>query len=222
MKIDISRVNLLEKDIEDWLYRNPHALGQEYMGDYVVDRWIGRQYSLPSGIADLIGVGEKNLLVVAEVKNVPINKAAVLQVCRYAADLSDIVGNRDGYHRRDNNDPFYVKKVLVGPSIDDQTFLEATACDVRVIEFEADLRLTLGALSPTREAYERRQEQLHAISLRDEWSIFGIHYSEYNASYSEAELAATPQPEESQDQDSPRPGSSNDGITKTGTQEQPQ
>lgn len=32
MKIDISRLNLSEKDIEDWLYENPDALGEDYLG----------------------------------------------------------------------------------------------------------------------------------------------------------------------------------------------
>lgn len=178
MNIDISRLNLSEKDIEDWLYANPDALGTGYAGGRVIERWIGRQYSLPSGIADLIGVDEYNYAVVVEVKNVPINKAAVLQVCRYASDVSDIVGVRDGYFKKHSADPFRVKKMLIGPSIDNQTFDEATACDARVVLFGVNLRLSLTDLEINSEQYSRRQQQLNSISLRDEWSIFGRHYSD--------------------------------------------
>lgn len=148
------------------------------LGGKVVEKWLGRQYSLPSGITDLIGISESNLLVVVEVKNVPINKAAVLQVCRYAIDLSDIVGNRDGYRAPHSQDMYRVEKILVGPSVDNQTFVEAMACDVRVMQFNVDLRLTLGRLSVSMEKYVARNEQIKVISLRDEWKIFGSHYTE--------------------------------------------
>lgn len=213
MKIDISRMNLLEKDIEDWLYENPRAIGESYPNETYIAQWIGRQYHLPSGIADLVGVRHNGKLVVIEVKNVPINKAAVLQVCRYAADLSDIVGNRDGYYRKDSNDPFDVQKILVGPSIDGQTFQEASACGVRVMQFSAELKLTVGQLSVTMNSYSERQQRINEISLRDEWKVFGSHYSEYtprqskeadNAEeerYREAYLASAPQREEQEEKD---------------------
>lgn len=178
MKIDISRLNLTERDIEDWLYANPRALGESYPNETYITKWIGRQYHLPSGIADLIGVRHNGKLVVVEVKNVPINKAAVLQVCRYATDLSDIVGNRDGYRAPHSRDMFDVQKILVGPSIDRQTFQETLACNVRVMQFDVDLRLTLGQLSLSMDDFRQREDHIKAISLRDEWSIFGAHYSE--------------------------------------------
>lgn len=173
MKIDISRVNLLEKDIEDWLYANPLALNPTYVDNPIVN-WLGRQYQLPSGIADLIGVRQDKMLVVVEIKNVPINKAAVLQVCRYTSDLKRIVSSRMEYpHFRDNHEPV-IEMVLVGPSVDDQTFTEARAVNVDVFTFTANLTLTIGELAWNREHYTRLNEQHEQISARPEWGIFGL------------------------------------------------
>lgn len=126
MKIDISKVNLLEKDIEDWLYAHPGVVSRRYEND-AIDKWIGRQYNLPSGVADLIGVRGSGRLVVIEVKNVAINKAAILQVCRYADDLKYIVSHRANYPYVAAGGEPQIEMVVVGPSIDSQTFTEAQA-----------------------------------------------------------------------------------------------
>lgn len=172
MKIDISRLNLLEKDIEDWLYENPGDV-MTFGGE--IGFWMGRQYRLPSGIADLIGVTHQNLVAVIEIKNVPINKAAVLQVCRYAADLQEVLAQRDGYpHVLSNGEPV-IAKVLIGPSIDDQTFNEARACGVSFMQFSLDFDLSLDSCRWSREHRERVGEQTREISHREEWARFGPH-----------------------------------------------
>lgn len=177
MKIDISRVNLLEKDIEDWLYENPGALLSRYDDNPIV-RWIGRQYTLPSGIADLIGVRQDDRLVVVEVKNVAINKAAVLQVCRYQTDLQYIVSNRMEYpHIRDWNEPV-IDMVLVGPSIDGQTFTEAQAVGVQVFSFSASLELDLSSLYWSHDQRDALAQQREEIARRPEWGIYGITIKE--------------------------------------------
>lgn len=173
MYIDISRVNLLEKDIEDWLYENPSGLPESYAHG-AITKWIGRQYTLPSGIADLIGVHEDGMLVVVEVKNVPINKAAVLQVCRYQDDLKYIVSERVGYpHLKHDNEP-EIEMVLVGPSIDGQTFSEARAVGVTTYQFTAKVTLDINRLSWNDDHRAKVRVQHAEIAARPEWEIFGL------------------------------------------------
>lgn len=174
MKIDISRVNLLEKDIEDWLYENPGALAHRFAGPYV-EKWLARQYSLPSGIADLIGVDNYGVLAVVEVKNVPINKAAVLQVCRYAVDLREVIFHRTGYKAIDQFDNPVIRRLLVGPSIDNQTFTEAEACEVDVFQFSVTLDLAVGVLNWTSDQRVERDMAYLRMSRGPEWEMFGIH-----------------------------------------------
>lgn len=172
MKIDASKVNLLEKDIEDWLFENPQEL--PHWDDNLITQWIGRQYSLPSGIADLIGLRKDNRVVVVEVKNVPINKAAILQVCRYQNDIKHALSARMDYpHMRDWNEPV-VDMVLVGPSIDGQTFSEALAVGVDVITFAASVTLSMARLRWNHEQAWSISEQRDAVAARPEWAIFGL------------------------------------------------
>jgi len=173
MNIDISRVNLLEKDIEDWLFENPDKVPCSW-GDRTVERWIGRQYQLPSGIADLIGIRDDGMVVIVEVKNVSINKAAVLQVCRYADDIKHVLGNRMSYpHRRDFEEPT-VEMILFGPSIDEQTLIEAQAVGVKAICFSATIQVSPWIPSLRREQKEAISEQQDQIAARPEWNIFGL------------------------------------------------
>lgn len=182
MKIDISRVNLLEKDIEDWLYENPGSMPSGNFSG-AITKWIGRQYAMPSGIADLIGVRENGMVVVVEIKNVPINKAAVLQVCRYQNDLKYIIDERMDYlHMTTSHEPL-VEMVLIGPSIDGQTFAEAQAVGVMVYRFGVSFTLEVDKLDWDDEHWKRIREQHSEIAARPEWDIFGTtcaeHYEQY-------------------------------------------
>lgn len=210
MKIDISRVNLLEKDIEDWLFENPGALPRPFNENLIV-RWIGRQYTLPSGIADLIGLRENNRVVVVEVKNVPINKAAVLQVCRYQDDLKHILSQRMSYpHVRDWNYP-EIDMILVGPSIDSQTFTEARAVGVDVVTFSASFALDLSRLVWSHEHENEVEAQRDAIAKRPEWDIFGITVTE-QVEIDMLERRLTSELEAAQDSDDDEPDTYSDII----------
>jgi len=177
--LDVSKVNILEKDIEEWLFQNPPSL--DY-GWGTVERWFGRQYQLPTGIADLIGVTERGTLVVIEVKNVAINKAAVLQVCRYASDLQEIAQYRMSYPReypgKDWSAPS-VRKVIIGPSIDAQTYNEALSCGVYVMTFVSQMTLTISGLGWSMDYREEREKQFEKISWGEEWKAFGLHIQEH-------------------------------------------
>ena len=194
MNIDISKVNLLEKDIEDWLYENPGAIPSGVSWNQGrIERWIGRQYILPSGIADLVGLRENKRVVVVEVKNVPISKAAVLQVCRYQNDLKHIVGNRMDYpHKRDYNEPL-IDMILIGASIDSQTLAEAKAVGIEVMTFSATVTLDISRIGWSREYNEQVIAQQDTISARSEWAIFGMTIEEdiEQASHSNVVLNGT-------------------------------
>lgn len=158
-------LNLNERDIEDWIFDNPDALDLGIIG------WIGRQYSLPSGVADLIGYRDDRLVIVIEVKNVPINKAALAQVSRYAFDVEQIVSDFADYPNFIGGMRPYVQKVLVGPGIDDQTRQEATAMGIDVLIFEAMLRVRVTILAGT-DTLERSAHLL-THSSRPEWAVMG-------------------------------------------------
>jgi hypothetical protein len=177
MNIDINRVNLLEKDIEDWLYQNPGVIKVNGAGH--VTKWLGRQYELPSGIADLVGVMENHSLAVIEVKNVPINKAAVLQVIRYGHDLSAIATHAiDGATG--------VLCILIGPSIDDQTFTEASACYVEVITFAPKLTLGFRNLEWSEDYLKALSDRYETIAYGNEWDQLRQEVESARAEYEKA------------------------------------
>lgn len=174
MNIDISRVNLSEQDIEDWLFANPNAIERRGRGLVMpVVQWIGRQYPLPSGIADLVGVRANGTIVLVEIKNVPINKAAILQVLRYAADLDEIIADQPYIREGDPRISPHCEKIVVGPSIDAQTFYEAEMLGVSIIEFSASINVTLGYRRFSKEQHEARLEHLDRIASQNEWKFVG-------------------------------------------------
>lgn len=178
LNIDPRKVSLSERDIEDWLWENPEVIG----GYSPITQWIGRQYKLPSGIADLIGIDSRDVVVVVEVKNVEINKAAILQVCRYAFDIKLIAGRRMDYPSRDPGSVLqepYVRQVIVGPSIDDQTFYEAVACDVQIVTFAASMDLSLRQLEWVEDYRKDRNAEYDRIARNAEWGRYGEHVDDH-------------------------------------------
>ena len=137
--VNPSKVNLAEIDIEEWLYNNPQAVST-ITGPPVV--WIGRQFSVPSGIIDLLGKverGRMSHLVVVEVKNVEFSHEALCQVARYAGDILAIQRKLTDW---DNE---WVEKILIGkgqPSSDIQ--FSANAMDINLRSFEVRYSLTIG------------------------------------------------------------------------------
>lgn len=109
-----------EKDIEDYLFENPQRLK---FGGKHVNRWIKRQYAVPSGIIDLLGIVRDGTIAVVEVKNVAVEAKALTQVCRYAFDIQSIMPG------------VKIKKIVVGRSIDTKTFSEAEAVGVQINTF---------------------------------------------------------------------------------------
>lgn len=74
--------NWSERELEDWLWEHPEALGCQGL------RWIGRQVPLPSGQrVDLLGVTEhkdyKSGIIIAELKAVTADGEALSQLLSY-------------------------------------------------------------------------------------------------------------------------------------------
>lgn len=120
-------MQILEKDIEQWMFDNPDKCK---LGPVQIGKWIGRQITLPSGRLDLLGTWkdyEDERVVVVELKNTELDESALAQVVRYAHDVKNILGN------------FGVVKVLVGPSqytIRTDFFHAAVAMNVFVVRFD--------------------------------------------------------------------------------------
>jgi hypothetical protein len=162
-EMDIDTTNLTEKVIEDWLYRHPILVRASCAAD--VERWIARQCRLPSGIADLIGVVTGARLVVVEVKNEPVTKAAILQVLRYKRDIYEMSRLvTAGYAE--------VHAIVIGTQIDMQTYLEAAACNVQVSVFtvESERRLSLQIVDLQMEEWQ--QIRYKTLAQQPEWQEY--------------------------------------------------
>ncbi len=142
MKLEHNEINLAEADLEDWLYENPGAI---YLWDFSIDRWLARQFSVPSGIIDLLGTGYNQMgdmcLVVIELKKAGINSDALAQVCRYAADIENSLVEIEGLYGPLGITP--VRKICIGDSIDSSTMFEANALGVEVIQYSVNYELNL-------------------------------------------------------------------------------
>lgn len=128
-----------EKDIEDYLSANPQHLKITVVP---ITRWIKRQYAVPSGIIDLLGITGDGIITAVEVKNVTIDAKALAQVCRYAYDLEGILSSTI-YRLGKQTSPPYVAKIVIGRDIDVKTFREAEALGVRVTLFEDNPQLKI-------------------------------------------------------------------------------
>ena len=80
-----------ERDIEDYLYLHPECLG--------MTEWIARQFVVPSGRIDLLGlkrikgVSVPNIIVV-ELKSHQINSNALAQAARYRKDIQNAINEK--------------------------------------------------------------------------------------------------------------------------------
>lgn len=131
---------LLERDIEDALYNHPRLFP---MVDHTfrLNRWLARQYSVPSGIIDLLGLLDNDLvpeksIAVVELKRGRIDAQAIAQVCRYAGDIEaiqNVIANRYGAMTIWNK----VVKVIVGQSVDHKTLLSASALNIQLLKYDS-------------------------------------------------------------------------------------
>lgn len=157
MDIDPSKVNLNERDIEDYLFENPGQI--KVYGEHPVDTWIGRQLKVPSGIIDLIGQFSGICVAVVEIKNGPIDASAIAQVCRYAHDIERIAGKKDLWGM--------VYKVVVGDSLSNQAFFECEAMQVTPLVFSVKLALNIGPRVWNKEFKDATERVYEAMAETD-------------------------------------------------------
>lgn len=175
MIIDPRKVNLSEKDIEDWLWENPGAVTvRDYAGPVRIFKWIGRQVTVPSGIIDLLGITEHWQIAVVEVKNVELRAEALTQVKRYAFDVEHIIrlanlSIESVYETPD------VLTAVVGPSFEDKIFREAEALDIVIVAFHVNLSLDTGTRQYTDQFHDDRSAQWADIA-RTETFVNAIAY----------------------------------------------
>lgn len=148
MTVDTAKVSLGEKDIEDYLYDNPGVVRNRQ--GIPIKQWIGRQFRVPSGIIDLLGVTKGGILAIVEVKLGAIDAGALTQVSRYASDISMVLVSLDLGH-----DVFYdVDRICVGNRIDSKTSLEASALNIGVNVFSIEISLHTNLIDHTIETFE--------------------------------------------------------------------
>jgi Endonuclease NucS C-terminal domain len=131
-----------EKKLEDYLFAHPEAL-QDDFGFRHVDHWLKRQYRVPSGIIDLVGVAPgSNQLWVVEIKNRPIKTDALTQVCRYAFDIEQICkacqGQLEGTYQRRFPAFYPIAKMVIAPHFTPDLWDEAEALGITVVTFEIE------------------------------------------------------------------------------------
>lgn len=156
MEVDPRKVNLAEADIEQYLWENPHLVQLHGMP---IERWIKRQFRIPSGILDLMGVNRLGSLALVEIKNTELKLEHIAQVKRYAYDINAVLTIHGAEDRLCN-------PILVGRSITDSLYRDCEACGVRVQVFDVSFKLGVRIMGWRQEFWEER-EQRH-IELGDD------------------------------------------------------
>lgn len=163
MSIDPRKINLSERDLEDYLFENPSLVEMPYSFTPVME-WIGRQLHVPSGIIDLLGVTKNNCLVVVELKNAPFTTGHITQVCRYSRDI-ECVAEMAGL--------IFTKpvKLLIGtyePST--ELIVEAESVEVSFSTIDIKYEISIGGHWIVSDEYkEKRNKRLVELSETEQF-----------------------------------------------------
>lgn len=86
-----------EKHLEDWIVANPEKFApDELVNVFCIERIIGRQYRLPSGILDILAINTFGTLLAFELKQGAIDSKAYTQAMKYSNDLFNIWASVQG------------------------------------------------------------------------------------------------------------------------------
>lgn len=163
-----------EKDIENYVYSHP---GKITTWGYVVEKWIARQFRVPSGIIDLLGYAKTTYLeqptyfpLVLEIKNHPIKSKDLAQVCRYAQDIDDVMSIRDFTFESGTT----IKVILGVGDIDKYLLHEANALNVNLKTISYIPQIDFGGTWKfVREYSEQLREEIRQVSFSSVFDVFG-------------------------------------------------
>lgn len=163
-------IQIFEKDIEDMLYKNPKKLG--------VDYWIERQFRVPSGVIDLLGVNcvprsKLPIFSVYELKITEPKSEHLAQIYRYASDIENALLKRSEYYDEEHQKLAYPrvdKYVLCMGEPSNKILMEANAMNIDVKSFEFDVNgiKIHNSWCFTKEFRKEEENKLKEISLLDE------------------------------------------------------
>lgn len=136
MRVDPKHINISEKDLEDYLFENPCLVKMPYT-ESPVREWIGRQFHVPNGIIDLLGITEGNEVVVIELKNTSFTSGHITQVCKYASNIESVLMVAGAY-----SEPY---KLLIGPyEPTNEIIAEADSVDVYIKTLSIQFDMSIG------------------------------------------------------------------------------
>jgi len=168
VNIDWGRVNILEADIEEYLYQNPTSI-RLYQGMFIKE-WVARQFHVPSGVIDLLGVANNGCYVVVEVKNTEITSSALTQVSRYAQDIERIFSKIDKLHNHYN----FAGKIVIGREpVTNQIIFEAEALGITLLTFDVSLSLNISSSWGWSKKYLNELDDTYE-NLKDDRAFFYV------------------------------------------------
>lgn len=133
---------MMERDLEAVLFDYPRLIPPLFgTGSYAcpaVSSWVARQYTVPSGRIDLLGVREYppyRTLVVVELKRGEIDARSLTQVCRYAADIENILAHITHTNGVMPVGDSRVNKIVIGSRIAHQQYIAAEGMGVSVYSY---------------------------------------------------------------------------------------
>lgn len=149
-------MNILEKDIEDALFANPYLVPVGCITGrtcYTSLGWIARQYSVPSGRIDLLGLlqcdhpwfdmprhrptGPTYHPLIVELKRGKIDAAAVAQVGRYLFDIREVIEEIElTYGVAPTTRAMF--PVIIGQSVDNATLRSAIGFGVTLLGYNLE------------------------------------------------------------------------------------
>lgn len=165
MNVESDRIRMTERDMEDYLFDHPEQLKG------AITHWEARQFEVPSGIIDLLGVNQFGHPVVVELKNVSFESRHLTQVYRYASDIQTA---------NEFNGIFApVTKILIGPyAPDDKLMIEAVAMQVRIRKFAVDFTMSIsGEYYFNQRASEDLETKYRNLANSDEMQNIHLAYT---------------------------------------------
>lgn len=132
-----------EIDIENYLFDHPEEVGTRFLQ---VQKWLSRQFRVPSGIIDLFGVGKLSIAegifnypVVVEIKNRSPKSEDLAQIFRYAKDIDEIMQVNDGTWEIGTTE-----KILIATGdVPSNVIFEANAMGITIKTFSVGITLQL-------------------------------------------------------------------------------